>query len=143
VRLYYRIALCLLLAGIAPAGEESWSELMRHNEQLSAQGKFAEAEAALHNALKEAKKFAAPDIRVAETQHSLGLVCQELGRLPEAEKWYQQSMARTGPALPKALISLTSMYLENGLHAKASGLLASGFAMACKRSTQPGRNRFG
>src|SRR5688572_4645382 len=116
----------LFLCGIACAGQESWEELMRYGAQLCGQGRFGEEETYLLRALKVAEGFAPPDIRLAETQHHLGTVYRELGRLPEAEKWYQRSLAAwkaTGSGLPKPLISLTSLYLENGLYRKAERLV--------------------
>jgi hypothetical protein len=53
-------------------------------------------------------------------------VYRELGRLPEAEKWYLRSLSAwkaSEPGLPKPLISLASLYLENGLHRKAERLV--------------------
>ena len=121
------MGLCLLfVCGIACAGQPSWEELVRHSDQLCLQGRFTEAETYLLRALKMAEGFTPPDIRLAETQHHLGTVYRELGRLPEAEKWYQRSLSAwktSGPGLPKSLISLASLYLENGLHSKAERLV--------------------
>jgi tetratricopeptide (TPR) repeat protein len=117
----------LFLCGIVrAAGDESWEELIRSSAQLCEQGKFAEEETRLLTALKVAQAFPQPDIRVAETQHQLGTVYRELGRLPEAEKWYQRSLSAwnaSGSGLPKPLISLASLYLENGLDRKAERLI--------------------
>src|SRR5688572_30247778 len=120
----------LFLCGIACAGQESWEELMRRSDELGGQGKLAEAEITLLRALKTAESFAQPDLRLAETQHSLGTVYRDLGKLPEAEKWYERSLstwkasvAKQDPKLPKPLISLAALYLENGLHSKAERLV--------------------
>src|SRR5262245_19554890 len=92
--IYQCACLCLLLVrGIACAGQLSWEVLMRRGDELTAQGKFGEAETALSSALKVAEVFPPPDLRLAETQHSLGVVYKELGRLPEAERWYQRSLS--------------------------------------------------
>jgi tetratricopeptide (TPR) repeat protein len=123
--------LCLLLVcGVACAGQPSWKELVQSADHLSSQGNFREAETALLNALKAAEAFVQPDLRLAETQHHLGTVYKELGRLLEAERWYRQSLttwkATAGerdPSLAKPLISLTSLYLENGLHGRAEQVL--------------------
>jgi tetratricopeptide (TPR) repeat protein len=131
--IYQSTSLCLLFAyGIACAGEASWQELMLRSEELSAHGKFREAESALLSALKAAETFSKPDLRLAETQHRLGEVYRELGRLPEAEKWCQRSLStwkesvpERDPSLAKPLISLTSLYLESGLPNKAERLLAA------------------
>ena len=103
---------------------------MRRSDQLCSQGKFGEAEIHLLSALKAAEAFAPPDIRLAETLHHLGTVYRELGRLTESEKWYQRSLTawnatsgESNPGLPKPLISLASLYLENGLHTKAERLV--------------------
>jgi tetratricopeptide (TPR) repeat protein len=81
-------------------------------------------------AVKTAEVFGATDRRLAETQHRLGTVYTDLGKLPEAEKWYQRSLSawtasagKQDPGLPKPLISLASLYLENGLHSKAERLV--------------------
>lgn len=124
---YRRAGLCLLFAyGIAGAGEASWEELIRRSEMLSSQGNFTDAETALFNALKVAEHSAPPDIRLSKTQHHLGTVYRELGRFPEAEKWYRRSLSTwksSEDGLPRPLISLASLYLENGLHGKAERLL--------------------
>lgn len=116
----------LLFIGIAAAGQGSWEELIGRSDALSAQGKFVEAETTLLSALKAAELFPPPDLRLAETQHRLGAVYRELGRAPEAEKWYQRSLSAwkaSEPGLPKPLISLAALYLEMGLHGKAERLV--------------------
>jgi tetratricopeptide (TPR) repeat protein len=119
----------LLVCEIAVAGQASWEELMRRSEKLLDEGKLGDAETVLLTAVKTAEVFGATDRRLAETQHSLGRVYAELGKLPEAEKWYQRSLSawtasmKHDPKLPTPLISLASLYLENGLHSKAERLV--------------------
>jgi tetratricopeptide (TPR) repeat protein len=119
----------LLVRGIAGAEQVSWEALMRRGDELSVQGKFGEAETALLSALKVAEALP-PDLRLAETQHVLGTAYRELGRLPEAERWYQRSLStwkasvsERDPSLAKPLISLTSLYLETGSPGRAERLL--------------------
>jgi tetratricopeptide (TPR) repeat protein len=139
------LRLCLFVAaGTVLAGEASWDQLIRQGERLCREGRFVEAEAVFLDALKEAGKVSAPNIRLAETQHYLGSVYRELGRLPEAEKWYQRSLdawqTRNEDAdrqVPQPLISLTSLYMENGLDAKAERLLAPWFAEPRPRFQAP------
>jgi tetratricopeptide (TPR) repeat protein len=125
--IYRSTSLCLLsVFGIAGAGQVSWEELIGRSDELSGQGKFGEAETTLLSALRVAEVFPLPDLRLAETQHRLGTVYRELGRLPEAETWYQRSLSAwkmSEPGLPKPLISLASLYLENGFHGKAERLI--------------------
>src|SRR5688572_2745029 len=120
---YRSVGFCLLfVCGIAGAGQASWDELIRRSEESYGQGKLGDAETALLSAVKAAEAFAPSDSRLAETQHRLGTLYNELSRLPEAEKWLQRSLSAwqvTGPGLPKPLISLASLYMENGLYSKA------------------------
>jgi tetratricopeptide (TPR) repeat protein len=125
--IYQSTSFCLLCVfGIAGAGQISWEELIRRSDELAGQGKLVEAETTLLSALKAAEVFPPPDLRLAETQHRLGTVYRELGRLPEAEKWYRRSISAwkvSESGLPKPLISLASLYLESGLHGKAERLV--------------------
>jgi tetratricopeptide (TPR) repeat protein len=125
--------LCLLfVCGIAGAGQVSREELVRRAAELSDQGKIEEAESALLSALKIMEADAQPNRKLAEMQHHLGTVYKELGRLPEAEKWYQRSLStwkesagKDDPSIVKPLISLTSLYLESGMASRAEWLLGS------------------
>jgi tetratricopeptide (TPR) repeat protein len=117
MKLYQKTGFCLLfLCSAAQAGQQSWDEWIRRSDQLCRERKFAEAESYLSGALKAADAFAPSDIRLSETQHRLGTVYRELGRLPEAEKWYQRSLStlkvsagENSAVLPKPLISLASL----------------------------------
>src|SRR5687768_9684665 len=108
----------LFFCGIACAGQESWEELMLRSGELFDQGKFGEAETVLLSALKAAEVFAPTDPRLAETQHLLGSAYRDLGKLPEAEKWYERSLStlkasgvERNPRLLKPLVSLATLYL--------------------------------
>ena len=131
--IFQSTSLCLLfVCGIACARQASWEELVRQSDQLCGEGKFAEAETYLLSAVKMAEGFRPADIRLAKTQHRLGTVYRELGRLQEAEKWRQRSLSawkecvgERDPSLVEPLVSLTSLYLESGLHGRAEWLLGS------------------
>jgi len=121
---------CLLLGcRIAGAQEESWEHLMARFDQLQQQGNYGEAETALLSALKVAERLAPGDLRVATTLYNLGSVYRDLGRPAEAEKFYQRSLSVSEkalgadhPSLAQPLSSLITLYVENGLYAKAERL---------------------
>ena len=86
--------LCLLFVCVIAGAEEfSWDELIRRSEVSYGQGKLGEAESDLLRAVKAAEAFAPSDRRLAETQHRLGTLYNELGKLPEGEKWLQRSLS--------------------------------------------------
>jgi tetratricopeptide (TPR) repeat protein len=121
---------CLLHScGIVRAAEKSWEQILLEAEQLQRQGSFAEAETALLGAMKEAEKFAPGDPRLPVTLYNLGSIYQDLGRPSKAETFYQRSLAAMEksvgadhPSLARPLGGLVTLYLENGLYAKAERL---------------------
>lgn len=129
---YRSLSLCLVFVcgvGRAAQGEESWEDLIRRSRELLDEGKLGDMETVLLRAVKAAEVFGPTDRRLAETQHTLGSVYADLGKLPKAEKWYQRSLStwtagrKHDAILPKPLVSLTALYLGNGLNSKAERLL--------------------
>ena len=105
------------LMGLAGT-EQTWEQKMLAAAQLQRVGNYAEARTVLLGALKEAEGFAPEDPRRALTLNRLGSVYQDLGRLREAEKFYQRSLSAwekifgaDHPGLARPLSSLVSLYL--------------------------------
>jgi tetratricopeptide (TPR) repeat protein len=117
------------LMGLAGT-EQTWDQKMLVAAQLQREGNHAEAKTVLLGALKEAERSGPGDARRALTLNRLGSVYQDLGRLREAEKFYQRSLSAwekifglDHPDLARPLSSLVSLYLEDGQYAKAERLL--------------------
>jgi tetratricopeptide (TPR) repeat protein len=133
-----RKAFCLLillraacLAGDPGANRYSlWKSQMEGGELNAAHLQYAGAEAAYAAALETAAGLGAPDVYRGITLNSWGVLCQQFGKLLEAEKFYLRSMAllENVPGVRKQILArsaanLASLYFESHQDTKAEHLL--------------------
>ncbi len=120
------VALSLLTAC---AQETSWEEYNEAGVEAQEQARYAEAEEAFLAALEEAKKFGDLDPRLAASLNSLAVIYQAQGKLSEAERLFQQTLAVDekvlGPEHPDTATTLSNLaivYGNQGKYAEAESL---------------------
>lgn len=117
--------------GGAPS-PSSWSVLRDRGNKLAAEKKFADAEKAFADALKEAESFGERDPRLAESLDNLAGLMKSQKRFADSEKLYQRSfdvrkrnLVAGDPLVAFSLANLIGVYSAEGKHAEAAKLYQS------------------
>lgn len=132
----------LVTAGwLAAVPGTSWKEAAGRARVLQQNGKFCEAEALLLQELKDAQAHQPEDGRIPILLNNLASVCQDLGRVNDAERYYRQSIAwieRTdqGTAPIRQLHNLASLLSEHEDFVGAERLERRALALFCEDPAQ-------
>ena len=103
---------------------------IRRAIELDRQGRYTEAETVLRAVLKQAERLPEDDPRLAASVGSLAVVCEDLGKIMEAERLHRWSISllekshgRRHPMLSGPLRNLAGLYVEQGQLGQAERLL--------------------
>jgi tetratricopeptide (TPR) repeat protein len=126
------LALLVCLTPVEGADPLTWQATMQLAGGKQKQGDYAGASKLLLSALKDAESFGPTDPRLGATLHELGAAHQELGKFPEAERYYERSIMVWEKAsgkysqrsLMQTISHLVSVCIEAGHLAKAEHLIS-------------------
>ena len=108
--------------------DEDWDRQLALGREFMAQGRYAEARAALERARDQAEKFGGDDARLAIALNNLGGVELRLNEIAAADRYYRRSAAiweRRGDAVNTLgpVTSLAAIYLARAQYTAAGTLL--------------------
>jgi tetratricopeptide (TPR) repeat protein len=105
----------LVASGALLAQDDEWRRLMERGQALERDADYSQAAASYRDAVKLAEPFGSSDRRLMISLNSLGLAYEELGRFPDAERYFRRALAMLdesdGNNKPDRALLLTSLAL--------------------------------
>lgn len=136
VKLIPSVLIAVACGTLSAEAAKTWQQNIDEGEAKYESGDLKGAETYFQEAMKEAQKFPADDIRLARTLNNMGVILDHSGKYAEAESMYQKALkirqsklGKNDPAVADTLNNLANLYKDQKKYKEAEPLYTRALAI--------------